>query len=266
MNLQIVQNLAINSAKKSGKMLLDNLENIKIVKFKDRQDIATNFDYESERIIVNAIRKKFPGHNINTEESGIIKGKSDYTWVIDPLDGTKYYIRKVPLFCISIALQYKNETIFGLVYNPSTKEMFCAKKGDGAYLNDKKIKVSNQKNLEDAFIYVELPNPNISRNEFNKYSKFFTNLNWRSYRIRVFGSGPLGLCYVALGAFEAYVNLGNPTGMYDLAAGLIILKEAGGKIADLKGNLIKLKDHKKSLFILASNGKIHNKILKLLKF
>lgn len=267
MNLNIVQNLAIDLAKKSGKILLDNLENIKIVKFKDRQDIATNVDYKIEKMIIGAIKKEFPGHNILSEEVGGVRTnkKSDYLWIIDPIDGTKHYIRKIPLFSVSIALQYKNKIVFGLVYNPMTKEMFYAQEGKGAYLNNRKIKVSNQNNLKDAFLYVELPVFNLPFSEFKKYSNIFTKINLNSYRVRVFGSGSLGLCYVASGAFEVYVNLGNPTAIYDLAAGLVILKEAGGKTTDLKGNLIKLNDQKSSIFILASNSKIHNRILKLLR-
>ena len=267
MNLKVAQNLAINVAKQAGKILLDKLEKVEIVKFKDRQDIATNLDYEVEKIIIGAIRKKFPEHNILSEEIGNINKnkKSDYLWIIDPIDGTKYYIRGIPLFTISIALQYKNEIVFGLVYNPSTKEMFYAQKNKGAYLNDKKIRVSDKENLKDAFIYAELPNFSIPHDKFNKYSKMLTNLNLNSYRVRAFGSGSLGLCYVSTGAFEAYVNLGSPTAIYDLAAGLVILKEAGGKITDFKNDSIKLNEQKSSLLILASNGKVHNDILGLLK-
>jgi len=267
MNLKLAQNLTIKLAKQAGQVLLKNLERVEVVKFKDRQDIATNLDYKVEKIIINAIRKKFPEHNILSEEVRSINKnkKSDYLWIIDPIDGTKYYIRGIPLFTISIALQYKNQIVFGLVYNPNTKEMFYAQKCRGAYLNGKKVRVSKQNNLKDAFVYVELPVFNLPINEFKKYSTIFTKLNLSSYRTRAFGSGSLGLCYVASGDFEAYVNLGNPTAIYDLAAGLIILKEAGGKITDFKNDSIKLNKQKNSLLILASNGKVHNDILRLLK-
>jgi len=266
MNLKFVQNFAVNLAKKTGKILMDNSEKIEIVKFKDRQDIATNLDYKIEEIIIKAIKKNFPGHNILSEEIGSIKTnkKSDYLWIIDPIDCTKHFIRKIPFFSISIALQHKNKIVFGLVYNPATKEMFYAQSNKGAYLNNKKIKVSCQNNLKNAFIYVELPVFNLASKEFIRYSKFLTKLNLSSYRLRVFGSGSLGLCYVAKGAFDAYVNLGNPTRIYDIAAGLIILREAAGKDSCLNGDLIKWKENS-NLLVLASNNIIHNKILGLLK-
>ncbi|MBL7142247.1 MAG: inositol monophosphatase [Candidatus Pacebacteria bacterium] len=264
MNLKLVQRFTIDLAEKAGKILLDNLDKIEIVKFKDRQDIATNIDYKVENLIINKIKKNFPGHTINTEEKGIIRGKSDYTWIIDPLDGSKHYIRRLPLFNVSIALQHKNEIIFGLVYNPMTKEMFYAAKNKGAYLNGKRIKVSSKSNLKDSFIFAELPSCGMSRNKFNKNSKILTKLNLNSYRVRALGCGPLGLSYVASGAFEAYIALGIPPKIGDIAAGLLILKEAGGKYTDLKGNPLQLREANDCL-ILASNIKAHKAILRLLK-
>ncbi|OGZ18946.1 MAG: hypothetical protein A2Z68_01575 [Candidatus Nealsonbacteria bacterium RBG_13_38_11] len=264
MNLKLIQQFSIDLAKKAGKIIIDNLDKIEIVKFKDRQDIATNIDYKIEDLIIDKIKKSFPGHNINTEEKGIIKGNSDYTWIIDPLDGSKHYIRRIPLFDVSIALKHKNEIVFGLVYNPMTKEMFYAAKNKGAYLNGKKIKVSTKSNLKDSFIFAELPTFGMQRNQFNKNSKILTKLNLNSYRVRAFDTGPLGLCYVALGAFEAYVALGIPPKIGDIAAGLLILKEAGGKYTDLKGNQVQLKEENDCL-ILGSNSKVHKAILRLLK-
>lgn len=193
--------------------------------------------------------------------------KSDYLWIIDPIDGTKHYIRKIPLFSVSIALQYKNKIVLGVVYNPATGEMSYARDNKGAYLNNKRIRVSKQDSLKDSFIYIELPVFNLPVREFHRYSELLTRFNTNCYRVRAFGSGSLGLCYVALGGFGAYVNLGNPTRIYDLAAGLIILKEAGGKYSELNGDLIQIKNEKQTnLLILASNNnKIHNTILRLLK-
>jgi len=264
MNLKLVQRFSINLAEKSGKILISNLDKIEIVKLKDRQDIATNIDYKIENLIINSIKKNFPEHNINTEERGIIKGNSDYTWIIDPLDGSKHYIRKIPLFDVSIALKHKNEIIFGLVYNPTTKEMFYAAKGRGAYLNGKRIKVSQKSNLKDSFIFAELPSCGMQSKEFIRNSKILTRLNLNSYRVRALGCGPLGLSYVASGAFEAYVALGKPPKIGDIAAGLIILKEAGGQYTDLKGNQIQLEEENKTL-VLGSNSRVHKAVLRLLK-
>ncbi|MCK4355033.1 inositol monophosphatase [Candidatus Parcubacteria bacterium] len=268
MNFEVAQNFAVNLAKRAGKMLLDNSEKIKIVKFKDRQDIATNLDYKIEEMIIKSIKEKFPEHNILSEEVGSINTnkKSDYLWIIDPIDGTKHYIRKIPLFSVSIALQYKNKIVLGVVYNPVTKEMFYAHDKGGAYLNNRRIRVSKQDNLKNSFIYVELPVFNLPTKEFDKFSKILTKLNLLCYRVRVFGSGSLGLCYTALGGFEAYVNLGDPTRIYDLAAGLIILEEAGGRATKLNGDSISIENEKKTnLLILASNKKTHSAILRLLK-
>lgn len=264
MNLKSVQQFSIDLAKKAGKILIANLDKIEIVTFKDRQDIATNIDYKVENLIVRKIKNKFPRHNINTEEKGIIKGKSDYTWIIDPLDGSKHYIRGLPLFDVSIALQYKNEIILGIVYNPMTKEMFYAAKGRGAYLNGRRINVSSKSNLKDSFIFAELPSYKMQRDKFNRNSRILTKLNLNSYRVRALGCGPLGLSYVASGAFEAYITLGVPPKIGDIAAGLIILKEAGGKYTDFKEKPVQLKETNDSL-ILGSNKKVHKAILKLVK-
>lgn len=259
--LEDVKNLAIEAAREAGELLINSFERIQVVEFKDRQDVCTNLDLEIEELLINKIQSKYPDHNIYSEERGEEDKKSKFTWIIDPIDGTKHYIRGLPMFCTSIALKKEEEIIFGLVFNPVTNEIFYALQNQGAFLNGNKTQVSQEKDIANSFIYAELPNYKLSEQEFNKYHKKLGTLFQHSYRVRAWGSGALGLCYVAMGGFEGYVILGNVTKIYDVAAGIIMIKEAGGKVTDLDGQLFA----GKHINIVASNGKIHNQLLKLVK-
>ena len=261
MRIKNFRKVATEAVKEAGKMLMKNFNKVAILRYKDRQDILTDADLKAEKIIINKIKSNFPDHNIISEERGKEDLKSEYTWIIDPLDGTKHYVRKMPIFCVSIALQKNEEIIIGAIFVPAINSLFYAEKGSGAFLNDKKIFVSRTKNLADSFIYAELPNYKLSKKVFNKYHKQLEQLFKKTYRVRAWGSGPLGLCYVALGAFESYIALNDGAKFYDIAAGTLIVKEAGGKITDINGK----KPAKGTNHLIASNGKIHNQLLKLLK-
>lgn len=253
--------VATEAATEVGEILLKDFDKTKILKYKDRQDIVTNIDIKAETLIISKIKENFPDHNIFSEEKGRENLNSKYTWVIDPLDGTKHYLRKMPIFCTSIALQKDGEVILGVVYAPMLKSFFYAEKGKGAYLNKKRIKVSETKSLKDAFIYMELPNYKLSEKEAKENNKKLAKFFEETYRIRVWGGGPLGMCYVACGSFDAYLLLGTDTNFWDIAAASIIVTEAGGKITDSNNKKFTEKTGKP----VVSNGKIHNQILKILK-
>lgn len=254
--LKEAKDIIIKAAEEAGKIMLNSFHRVEVVKFKDRQDICTNIDLEVESLLIDRIRSRFPDHNIESEEMGKKDLGSEFTWIIDPIDGSKYYWKKIRLFTTSIALRKEKEIIFGLVFFPSTGEFFYALKGQGAYLNQEKIQVSNQIRLADSFIYVELPSCELSQKIFDDYHKKLKRLLSQSCRVRSFGLGTLGLCYLARGGFEAYVNLGMDTKVYDMAAGVILVEEAGGKVTDLYGGPVDLELGR----ILASNGKTHNQI------
>ncbi|MCX6764518.1 MAG: inositol monophosphatase family protein [Candidatus Nealsonbacteria bacterium] len=260
MKINNFKKIAIEAAKEAGKMLMKNFNKATVIKYKDRQDVLTDADLRAEKIIINKIKSNFPDHNIISEEKGEENLKSEYTWIIDPLDGTKHYIRKIPIFCVSIALQKKEEIIVGVVFFPAMNNLFYAEKGKGAFLNDKKIHVSRIKNLANSFIYTELPNYKLSKKAFSRNHKKLEKLFKKTYRVRAWGSGPLGLCYVASGGFESYIALNDGAKLWDIAAGAIIVKEAGGKVTNINGN----KFIKKTIHLIASNDKVHDKLLKLL--
>ncbi|MFH1643436.1 MAG: inositol monophosphatase [Patescibacteria group bacterium] len=265
--LKQVKEVALEAAKEAGVLLMKGFDRVKVVEFKDRQDICTNLDLESEKIIIDKIKDNFPDHNISSEEAGEDNNNSDFNWVIDPIDGTKHYLRGLPLFCISIALVKEKEIIFGLVFNPATNEMFYATKGQGAFLNDKKIYVSDKEELADSFVFAELPTYKLLDEELKENIDKLEKLFKKSYRVRAFGSGALSLCYLAMGAAEAYIVFGNRTKLCDLAAGIVIVQEAGGKIINLgEGDLINQNSSAtKEINIVASNNKVHEDILNLLK-
>lgn len=253
--------VAIAAAKEAGDFLMKDFGKVKVLQYKDRQDILTNIDLKSEKAIIKKIKQNFPDHNIISEEKGYEDLKSEYTWVIDPIDGTKHYLRKMPIFCVSIALMKDKEVILGVVYAPSFNALFFAEKGKGAYLNNKKINVSQTKNLKDAFIFAELPNVRMLGANFKKDHEKLGKLFEQSYRVRAWGAGALGICYTALGSFDGYLVLHKGVKFWDVAGASIILTEAGGKITDEQGN----KFTSKTVRPVASNNKIHNQMLKILK-
>ncbi len=260
-NLDLAAEMATQIAKYAGKMLIDNSDKISVVEFKDRQDICTNMDLEIEKIIISKIEETFPDHNILSEEIGDLKKESDYLWILDPIDGTKHYLRGLPLYTVSIALQYKGEIILGVIYNPSTQRLYHAVKRQGAFLNNKKIKVSSTDKLEDSFIYLDISKIHELSNKDSKIalSRLHKLLN-KTYRIRHLGVGSLGFSYLAQGGYDGYFDLTGKTKFIDIAAGIIILKEAGGEATDLDGTSI----NKNSKHFIASNGFIHTKLLKIL--
>ena len=243
--------VAVKAAEAAGKILLGNIGKHRVVLQKDRQDFCTGSDIKSEKAIIEIIRARFPGHSIVSEEAGDLRKKSDFTWYIDPLDGTKQYQRNIPLFSVSVALAEGSDIIAGAVFDPSTKRMYCAEKGKGAFLNGKKIAVSETKELRDAFVYLD------SRNVCDLACSKITAA---VYRARNFGVGSLGLCYAAQGGYDAFVHPKIAKAV-DLAAGALIVREAGGETTDLGGKQFSVE----SKSCVAGNRILHGKILELLK-
>jgi myo-inositol-1(or 4)-monophosphatase len=227
-------------------------------KFKGGHEILTKFDLASEKIIFKTIRKIFPKHDILSEEAGYNDFESKkFLWICDPLDGTTNFSMKNPLFAVSIALAAFSKIVFGAVYIPVLKEIFWAKKGGGAYLNNKRIFVSRQKNLRKSFLtycHGSKDIKNIKR-AIRAYNYFKLN----AADARQLGSAAAELAWVACGRTEAIMIPGVP--VWDVAAGLLLVREAGGVATDWRGKEWNLK----SRDILASCGKIHQPVLKVLK-
>ncbi len=226
-------------------------------KNKDKSDFATQADLESEQKIVQILTKNFPTHNIIAEENNKIDKGSDYTWAIDPLDGTISYAARVPSFTVSIGLLKVNEPILGVIYHVSSGDLYFGEKSKGAFLNEKKINVNKKNKLESAVVSMDLGHKKNRQIKFNSYVMPLCNKVGYIYNL---GSGALALAYTAQGILEAQLQIG---GLWDVLAGTIIVKEAGGKVTDLKGD--EPDWNKKQVDIVASNGLIHDQILEALK-
>jgi len=250
--------VAIEAAKEAGKFLKMNLGKVKNIERKREEiNLVTEIDKGSEKKIIEFIKSKFPNHGILAEESGETSKTSEYKWIIDPLDGTTNYTHSFPVFCVSIALEYKGEVIIGVVYDPNLDELFYAEKGKGAFLNGKKISVSKTDKLIKSMLATGFPY-NVKENPDNCV-EHFVNFLMEAQAIRRLGSAALDLVYVACGRLDGFweVDL-NP---WDVAAGKIIIEEAGGMITDFYGN-------KYSIYtkgVVASNGLIHQQMLEIIK-
>jgi myo-inositol-1(or 4)-monophosphatase len=253
-----LKNVMFEAADQAAEILINNFgKNFEIGRKKDYNDLVTEIDRQSEKKIIEVIHQHYPEHNILGEEGGDNKKKSDYRWIIDPIDGTINFTHKLPLFCISIALEIKGVISIGLVQAPLTGEKFWAEIGGGAFLNGKRIHVSSTENLADALLVTGFPYG--ARHNIGNCIDHFVNFVKLGLPIRRLGSAALDLCYLACGRFDAFweVNL-NP---WDVAAGYLIVKEAGGKVTDFSGDeySVYMKE------ILASNGrKLHEEMIDVL--
>jgi myo-inositol-1(or 4)-monophosphatase len=245
------------AAEESGKILADNFGGkFKISSKAVVSNLVTEIDHKSEQKIISIIRRDFPDHSILTEESEGLTKDSDYRWIIDPIDGTVNYAHGIPITCVSIAVEKKGEVILGVVYNPMGGEYFFAEKGKGAFLNNRRISVSKNSDIEKSLLVTGFPynSSTFKPNPVRLFRKFIM-LN---VPIRRLGSAALDLCWTACGRFDGFweYNLN----AWDVAAGSLILQEAGGKLSNFKGG--KYSIHMKE--ILATNGRIHSNMLKII--
>jgi len=250
-------NKIITIAEEAGKIIRDGFGKKLELEYKTNiSDFVTNVDKTSERKIIDFLKKEYPTHNIFAEESGIQNKGSEYTWVIDPLDGTMNFAHGLPIFSVSIGVVKNSEIIAGVIYDVMNNSLYSAEKGSGAFQNDKKISVSKNSDLEKSLLGTGFPynikeNPDFAIERFNKFL-----LNSRG--VRRLGSAAIDLCYVANGTFDGFweVNL-QP---WDMCAGMLLVQEAGGKITNFKNENINI--YTKQL--LASNSKIHDAMIKVL--
>ena len=232
------------------------LENLQ-VSSKGPGDFVSSADKRTEKTIIEELQKAHPEYGIITEETGIInKSNVKNRWIIDPIDGTMNFLNGIPQFAISIAYEENNEIICGVIFNPITNEMFCAEKGNGAYLNNSRIRVSNKKKLKDALLVTGGPK-GASKIKNKIYSEYI-NVSNNVSNVRKFGSAALDMAYVACGRFDGYWQ--RELNYWDIAAGVIILREAGGFIDFFEDDLsYPLKKN-----VLASNSNIHQELKELI--
>jgi len=241
--------------KSVGKYQVENFNKTLEVEWKSTEnDLVTNVDKNSEEKIIKFIKEKYPSHSIIGEEGANIMKEGDYRWIIDPLDGTNNFAHGFPIFTISIALEYKNEIVLGLIYYPIQDELFYAVKGTGAYLNGNKINVSTMDRVNNALLSTGFP--------YDKATAPDNNLNYLNRLLpqirglRRTGSAAYDLCNVARGSTDGYWEL--KLNLWDIAAGILIVEEAGGKVL-----LISNKENKYRL--IAGNSKLVNNLLSELK-
>ncbi len=245
---------AQQAAIEAGKILMENYGKVaqSDIRNKSSVDFLSYVDETSEKKIIKILKTAFPDHSILAEEGGEEKSTSDYRWIIDPLDGTTNYLHSIPVFAVSIALEFKNKSLFGLIYDPVHNETFHASKGKGAYLNANKIQVSTRPDLTGAFIATGFPFK--KKQLIDKYLNVFKNIFEHCIGKRRLGAAALDLAYVACGRFDGFWEIGLQP--WDMAAGKIIIEEAGGKITDFWGGL----HFKGSANIIAGNKNIHAKL------
>ena len=219
-------------------------------------DFVTKTDKKVEQIIIEELEKARPGFNILAEEGGTAENKSEYTWIIDPIDGTSNFIHGIPHFSISIGLEKKGELIAGMVFDPIKNEMFYAEKGRGAYLNNSRIRVSSRNKIEDSIALTGCPI--IDEDNFKIFIQEHEIMLRNFNKVRNLGSAALDLAYVAAGRAEVFWH--KKLNYWDIAAGIIIVKEAGGTITDYKGKEFKKINNE----LLATNSRIDQETIKIL--
>ena len=245
--------IAIEAVKESGKILVGEYEifDRQNVMMKSKHEIVTKLDLLSEEIIIKKIIKNFPTHGIVSEERGEIKGVADYVWYIDPIDGTTNFSIHNPLWSISLALAYENNIMLGVVYAPVLGELFVAEAGGGAWLNNRKLAVSeiNQGKTINTFCH------GAQNKDIKKALSYCRQQKLNGFDCRQLGSAAIELAYVAAGRVESIFIPGAHS--WDIAAGVLLVNEAGGKVTDINGRPW----HLQSDSVIASNGKVHRQIL-----
>lgn len=244
-------------ARGAGEILLAGLgQNIQI-DHKSEIDLVTEMDRRSEAFLLSAIRARYPDDRIVAEESGVIQGSNGHVWHIDPLDGTVNYAHGIPFFSVSLGYVEADRVVLGVVYDPVREELYSAERGQGAFLNGKPLKVSSADRLIQSLLVTGFPY-DIRQNPENNLDHY-ANFSLRSQGVRRLGSAALDLCYVAAGRFEGFWEVQIQS--YDIAAGALIVEEAGGLVTDVRGGPGYLQP---PCSVLATNGQIHQAMLDVL--
>lgn len=249
---------AIHAARQAGKVLSRYARDGFRIENKSAIDLVTEADHAAEQCVINVILASYPDHAFLAEERGHIgQSHSPYLWIIDPLDGTTNFAHGFPTYCVSIGLEYKEECVLGVVYDPTRDELFSATRGGGARVNDQPIHVSQTTQLDKALLVTgfaynirETPNNNLDH---------FARFALRVQGLRRTGSAALDMCYVAAGRFDGFWEV--KLNAWDMAAGVVILREAGGKVTDFSGQTHSLYGQE----LVASNGRLHDSMVSVIQ-
>jgi myo-inositol-1(or 4)-monophosphatase len=252
-------NIAVRAARKAGSVInRATLDGAGFeVRAKQQNDFVTRVDHAAEEAILEIVRKSYPDHAVLAEESGAAAGAAEYQWIIDPLDGTTNFIHGFPQYCVSIAIRRRDELAHGVIYDPNRNELFTASKGGGAYLNDRRIRVSKCLRLGDALIGTGFPFREGAR--IDLYTNQLKSLMQKTAGVRRAGAAALDLAYVACGRLDAFWELG--LSPWDMAAGALMIQEAGGLVGDLHGE----SGYLESGEIACATPKIYPTLLEALK-
>ena len=244
----------VEIAREAGALLAKYFERRVTFQLKGEHDLVTEADRASEQLVVERLRAHFPSHSIVAEEGGGHTGKSEYCWYVDPLDGTTNFAHGFPMYNVTMALEQSGELIAGVIFDPERNEMFTAERGSGAYLNNRRIRVSKVSKIEDTLVATGFPS---QKRHQNVNVHFYYQLAMVTHGVRRAGSAALDLAYVASGRLDGFWEFGlNP---WDMAAGILLITEAGGKCSDMQGGPVTLRGP----HLLADNGLVHQQILDL---
>jgi myo-inositol-1(or 4)-monophosphatase len=240
--------VAVAAAKAAGEVLRSGFGQRQEVRYKGEVDLVTEADENAEQKIKATLQEAFPAYAILTEESGRLPGQGDYRWIVDPLDGTTNYAHGLPLFSVSVALERAGESVLGVVHDPMTQETYAAERGNGATLNGRFIKVSDTEELIQALLATGFP---YERDDMSATLDLFGRFAVLTQSMRRLGSAALDMCYVAAGRLDGYYERGIQA--WDIAAGSVILEEAGGKVTNYGGGQLDLEGRE----VVASNSLLH---------
>ena len=255
-----LMNVMVGAALKAGKSLsrdFGEVQNLQ-VSVKGPGDYVSLADKRSEEILVNELRRARPDYSFLTEETGEIEGSdAQHRWIIDPLDGTTNFLHGVPIFAISLALERQGQIVAGVIYNPAMDELYTAERGGGAFLNDRRLRVAGRKALTDCVIGTGVPH--LGRPEHGSFLVELRNVMAEVSGVRRLGSPALDLAYVAAGRFDGFWE--TAIRIWDIAAGIVLIREAGGFVTDRDGR----QDNLDGSSIVAGNEMIQRALLKQLK-
>jgi myo-inositol-1(or 4)-monophosphatase len=245
---------AAEIAREAGSMVTRFAERRIGFELKGEHDLVTEADRASEKFVIERLRTQFPSHSIVAEEGGAYTGSSGFRWYVDPLDGTTNFAHGFPVYNVTLALEKDEEIIAGVVYDPTRDEMFAAERGGGAFLNNRKIRVSQCASLNEVLVATGFPS---RRRHLNVNIHFYYQLAMETHGVRRAGAAANDLAYVACGRLDAFWEFGlNP---WDMAAGMLLVEEAGGRVSDMRGGALSIH----SPHLLADNGAVHEQLLEV---
>ncbi len=223
-------------------------------------DLVTEIDRRSERLLVRSLQRRFPDHGFHGEEHARLNPDAPWQWLIDPLDGTTNFVHGIPAFAISIGLLHHGVPMAGVVYDPTRREYFTGIRGQGAWLNGRRMRVSRVRRVADSLFSTGFSEK--FRTNPAPYLRWFTAFQRRCHAVRRMGSSALSLAYVACGRQEGFYE--QDLWPWDVAAGMVLVTEAGGTLSDFRGRAVTLPRTREQLELVASNRHVHRAMLRLL--